>query len=701
MDRRGAVLREAAAGLLLFGSLIGRTDLHSAGGAALDELQARRYATIDATSPVRVYPIEPGAGGEANEAADWSPGVVSLRPEPVGGTPASTYLRHELMHEANFRTCGGRLPLWADEAAAIAFSGESIAEGEVDPRALDRLRDAVRTDRRLAPGEYRALARLVAQRGWPREPCAISNEIAAIVVTQPVAPLSWIVASAVSGRVLEAGGDPDTRWPPGSLLKIPFAAALDGGDSRSVGVALARSDATALLALRGSLDRQRYELAVRPLGEVGLPPLDDERAWHALLGERRADGTFIFEVSLEQLAQAMRVSLLLRPETFAALGRSGGASGSTLERADDRARRALRRLGGLAKTGTVSNARGAPIIGSLFVAWPADRPEYVAVLRQGGQRGASLLSSARDLLDRWATSYPAKSGEVRVRLFSLLEQPRQGPAPAVALQVELLEPCAGANVARDGVEYRMTSCGELRFRTGAPGARPERIVRGIVSRTAQGWILITDPESYADAVVDAEAGDLRGEAREALRAVVVWNGLHGRIRHPEQDALCDTSHCMTFLGLPPGGPAVASRARVQPELLALLDRIARQDGLGWFPFSKGGSASWSRSFADGELARAFREPVVLDIARERRRTGAVVFHLTYASAAETVPCDAVQRALALPSCPSAVGHDGAAWRFTGVGEGHGLGLDIERARVLSSEGRGAAAILRDGYGRKE
>jgi hypothetical protein len=246
----------------------------------------------------------------------------------------------------------------------------------------------------------------------------------------------------------------------------------------------------------------------------------------------------------------------------------------------------------------------------------------------------------------------------------------------------------------------MTTCGELRFRTGAPGARPERIVRGLVSRTAQGWILITDPESYADAVVDAEAADLRGEAREALRAVVVWNGLHGGNRHPRQDAVCDTSHCMTFLGLPPGGPAVASRARVQSALLALLDRVAREEGLGWFAFSKGGSAAWSKSFPDGELARAFHEQLVLGVARERRRTGDVVFHLTYASASETVPCDAVQRALALPSCPSTVGYDGTAWLFSGVGEGHGLGLDIERARALSADGRSAAEILRDAYGRE-
>jgi hypothetical protein len=59
----------------------------------------------------------------------------------------------------------------------------------------------------------------------------------------------------------------------------------------------------------------------------------------------------------------------------------------------------------------------------------------------------------------------------------------------------------------------------------------------------------------------------------------------------------------------------------------------------------------------------------------------------------------VQRALALPSCPASVRHDTDGWRFDGVGEGHGLGLDVERARALSADGRGAEAILLDAYGR--
>src|SRR6185295_58858 len=117
-----------------------------AGATALAELSARGYARIDATTPVRVYPLESGADAEPGHAARWRPGVIALRPDPVGGEPATVYLRHELMHEASFRTCRGRLRQWAEEAAAIAFSGERLIARDVSDDALEHLRAAARLD---------------------------------------------------------------------------------------------------------------------------------------------------------------------------------------------------------------------------------------------------------------------------------------------------------------------------------------------------------------------------------------------------------------------------------------------------------------------------------------------------------------------------------------------------------------------------
>ena len=109
-----------------------------------------------------------------------------------------------------------------NQAAAIAGAGGQ--------------HDAARLDAPLDPTSYRALARLVARYGWPAEPCATAPAIVALLTPErPVAAaVAHVVLSAVSGRVLEAEGDTKTRWPPGSLMKIPYAAALSGVDPRRI-----------------------------------------------------------------------------------------------------------------------------------------------------------------------------------------------------------------------------------------------------------------------------------------------------------------------------------------------------------------------------------------------------------------------------------------------------------------------------------
>ena len=127
MQRGSPVLCEAVAGLLLLGILGSRPDLEQAASTALHDLEALGYAKIDASDPVRVYPLESGSTTEPNRASVWRPGTIALRPGPTGGEPAGFYLRHELMHEASYRSCHGSLPLWAEEAAAIAFAGRAPA----------------------------------------------------------------------------------------------------------------------------------------------------------------------------------------------------------------------------------------------------------------------------------------------------------------------------------------------------------------------------------------------------------------------------------------------------------------------------------------------------------------------------------------------------------------------------------------------
>ncbi len=703
---RSVALFEAGAAIIFFGSLMHRPDLAEQGAKALRELGEIGYEIPRDSSPIRIYPADGSNGLDSAHAGAWRPGVVSLRENPKGNAGPEVYLRHELMHEASFRTCGGKLPLWAEEAAAIHFSGElaeqPAAAGPPTASELDCLRNRVRTGARLDPASYAVLARLVAAYGWPREPCSTSKEIAGLIGSPDAAGssgFSYVLMSLVSGRIFESRGDLETKYPPGSLLKIPYAAALGSVSREAAGEELAASDTTRLLKRRTALDIERYRLLVSaagdsPLGRLdlgGLASIEDERLWRQYLGERGPDGNFPFEADLRGLALVMRASLLSQSSRFSGLSENGFAERSTLYPAPEEEKAILRKLRALSKTGTVSDERGSPVAGHLMVAWPAEDPAFLAVFRTAGASGASNLRLASKVLEKWSLRYPAQLGKVRVRLLTLV--PRSSweiadTSPSFEIQ------------ARGGRKDRVSLSGGFGIVSSAKGSRSERLVRGVLESSPDGEqvVLITDPESYADAVLDSEAGGLRGESRKAMRAAIFWNGTHGEGRHRETLSLCDTTHCMVFLGSLPE-ESEKPRDLTDPNLLKLLDRLAAEMKCNWLPFSKGGNEKWERATPAAELDKLVGESAVLDIRRERRRSGEVAIHLIYPESEEVVPCEVFRGKLKLPSCPEAVVRDEGrgGWVFEGLGEGHGRGLSVEKARALGEAGWSAGAILEDAY----
>ena len=64
-----------------------------------------------------------------------------------------------------------------------------------------------------------------------------------------------------------------------------------------------------------------------------------------------------------------------------------------------------------------------------------------------------------------------------------------------------------------------------------------------------------------------------------------------------------------------------------------------------------------------------------------------------------MPCEIFRNALKLASCPDAIRRDenGGGWLLEGVGQGHGLGMSFERAKLLAASGYSASAILKDAY----
>jgi peptidoglycan hydrolase-like amidase len=702
------MLLEAAGALIFFGALMHDAALLGSGNDALQELAARGYL-LNADDPLRVYPADTGGNMSGAHAGGWRPGVISLRENPQGNTPVQVILRHELAHEATYRTCGVKLPIWAEEAAAMAFSGEiQLDQTLLDPpdeAALVTLKKRIKNGSYLDHESYRTLAKLVAGEGWPVNPCSISTTIERqlnLATPPDDRGLSAILLHLASGRTLEAKGDQKNQYPPGSLLKIPYVAALTDTASSMLGEELAKSDTQGLLQRKDKLDIDRYRFFLSPVKDAPLgQPLaleekgmKSEQFWRKYLGERGTNGYFPFEANLQELAQVLRGCLLFRPEPFFGLAQNGFIAGSTLFAQSEADRQVLANLQALAKTGTVADARNKPMIGHLMVAWPAEKPVFLAVFRGFGIAGSAVLSQAAPLLREWSSRHPVEYANVRVRLMSLTTRE--------SWQIVDESPFFERQNA-DGSKLRVSIGGRSIIVSSARKSRSERQVAGIIESSADGQnaVLETDTATYSEAVLSAEADDLPLEARKAMVAVIAWNGVHGGHRHPESNSLCDSTHCMVFLGASEKKPA-KKPIPIDPKLLALLEDVADTNGLTWLAFSKGGDEKWTKRILAAELQMLVKEPRIVDLRRERTRTGEVMIHLIYPENEEVVSCEMFRNSLKLLSCPDGMSLDktGGSWIFSGIGEGHSEGLSMERARVLADSGRSAAVILSDAYGKQ-
>jgi hypothetical protein len=173
-------LYEAGAIILFFGILNQQTDLKQSGINALAELAAQGYQIPAANDPVRVFPVLTQAHFSSHHAGGWSPGNIYLRVQPEGDFGASVYLRHELFHEASFRSCGEHLPEWAEEIGAMRFSGELEVEGVITWPSKEEIQNFHARIQKGAPlnGKYRMLLKhLASQIVWPTQPCVIPSKL--------------------------------------------------------------------------------------------------------------------------------------------------------------------------------------------------------------------------------------------------------------------------------------------------------------------------------------------------------------------------------------------------------------------------------------------------------------------------------------------------------------------------------------------
>ena len=158
---------------------------------------------------------------------------------------------------------------------------------------------------------------------------------------------------------------------------------------------------------------------------------------------------------------------------------------------------------------------------------------------------------------------------------------------------------------------------------------------------------------------------------------------------------------MTFKGTPMG-PA-------DPTLPQALRRPLVDTGRrGWLPFSQGGDAPWQETRPRSALVAAvgmFTSLTVRDATEVDGGRIVVVIRPGRAGDAdvdepEVLPCELLRSRLRLPSCPTSASRHGDSWIFAGQGAGHGLGLDVERAKGRAREGASADTILDEAFPRR-
>ena len=257
-------------------------------------------------------------GIDSTLGGSWQAGRIAIRLNPEGSISFEQHLRHELQHEAQWQTCGNHAPLWAKEAAAMNFSGETIGRARPLEGAERRdLKTAVEGGP-LSKLALEGLRSLLDQMGWSKEPCEIYSPLLHdILKKEPFAAKiggGWLLMNLASGRIYEeALLDPSAILPMGSLLKIPYVAALKQEDDKKLASYLAQSATNELVPLRKKLDTNLLQRWLEPLFQTPLPSQRfhlEELDTKVLLGESGKDHKQMFEGKQLEIARMLRLAIL-------------------------------------------------------------------------------------------------------------------------------------------------------------------------------------------------------------------------------------------------------------------------------------------------------------------------------------------------------------------------------------------------------
>jgi len=671
-----------ATAIILYGSLMLNSSIREEAQRAFADLERLGYKVPTADSPVKFFPVQTEKILSNVHAGGWRPGIIYLREEPKSSFGLRSYIRHELMHEASFRTCKGRLKRWEEEAHAIIFSGESSPEPQSSaPKSLDGLAEKLKYDRELSVADYSELRAILAKENPRLTPCQNVNLSAINVKTDYTKEA--LLMHLHSGRIYDAEGDIERKEPPGSLLKIVLAASIAGDVS-------AKTDLESGLLASDSKKMSKFCKKVEPsiwrmLTGNKMPECS------AMLGLMDSQSRFPIQQSLVELALMLRASILSRFDTLKVLQQNGENESSTLFKSGSQLRELLSKHRVIGKTGTVSNAIGLPLVGYAAYVWPAENPTFLSIVRQRGLVGHSTARANLQKLAKWTNFFDPKNVTASIRIMSRLQRSMWS----------LESPCGLVRTAGLKEDFLFSPCGFMKLTSTAMKAKAERFIHGLIGANVHGPShYSTDIITYTEGVLDAELSGVKGPAADALEAVIAYNATRALARHEGPASLCDTTHCMVYRGDTSQNlkPVSFERYGRMHSLLQLLEVRAKTSHLSWLPFSLGGDDPWSIKISMDTLAGAFNVEILDDLRRVRDREGRVLISYKYPGGEGDWTCEVFRNKLKLLSCPDEIRllPDGG-YMFYGRGEGHGLGLDIKKAISSANAGRSADGIIHDAY----
>jgi hypothetical protein len=188
------------------------------------------------------------------------------------------------------------------------------------------------------------------------------------------------------------------------------------------------------------------------------------------------------------------------------------------------------------------------------------------------------------------------------------------------------------------------------------------------ARTGSSFLFRTTLARYTAGVLRSEDASIKGEPRAALARVIAHNQSHSR--HPGRP-VCDTTHCQVFQGTVSADPTLDQTLQRPP--LPTTD---------WLNFSQGGTEPWEERRTAAQLQVALGPQTQLAriegarvhlIQTKRSREG-------WIDEGTTLQCETLRSRLKLPACPTRFRLVEGAVVFEGQGRGHGVGLDVERAK---------------------